>query len=108
METMSVRIYYSLNNVEETLIERTVEVSHDELVQLLPRSSGGGNGWPYWREAEELVCSIVKEEVFPDEVTHIGDMEALRRLGVTSLAYAFDHEVHGNIGSRVIYAGTAT
>jgi len=108
MEKMSVRIYYSLKDAEETLIERTVEVSQDELVQLLPPSSGGGNGWPYWREAEELVCSIMKEEVFPDEVTHIGDMEALRRLGVTSLAYAFDHEVHGHTGSRVIHAENAT
>lgn len=104
MEQMSVRVYYSLKGIEETLIERTVDVSEEELVQLIPPSpSGGSAGWPYWREAEELVCSIVKEEVFPDELTPVRDTEALRRLGVTSLAYAFDHEVQGHIGSRPIH-----
>lgn len=104
MAQMSVRVYYSLQGAEETLIERTVDVSEDELVQLIPPSPPGGSaGWPYWREAEELVCLIVKEVVFPDEVTPVRDIEALRRLGVISLAYAFDHEVRGHIGSRPIH-----
>lgn len=104
MAQMSVRVYYSLKGAEETLIERRVNVSEEELVQLIPPSpSGGSGGWPYWREAEELVCSIVKKEVFPDELTPVRDIEALRRLGVTSLAYAFDHEVRGHMSSRPLY-----
>jgi len=31
-------------------------------------------------------------------------VEALRRLGVTSLAYAFDHEVRGYMSSRPLYS----
>ncbi|TQK00168.1 hypothetical protein [Herbaspirillum sp. SJZ107] len=104
MEKMSVRIYYSLKEADETLIERTVDVSEEDLVELIPSSpSGNGGGWPYWREAEALVCSIVKEEVFPDELTPVDDMKVLRQLGVTSLSFAFDHEVRGHISSQPLH-----
>ena len=109
MEKMSVRVYYSLQMAAETLIERTVEVSEEELAQLIPPSpAGSSGGWPHWREAEELVCSIVKEEVFPDEVTYVGDIDALRRLGITSLAFELDHKGRGTMSSRPIYPGMAS
>jgi hypothetical protein len=104
MPKMDVLIHCSIKDGEENRIERTVDVSQDNLEQLIPPSpAGGGGGWPYWREAEQLVCSIIKEELFPDEVTPIQDLNDLRRLGVTAMHYSFDHEVRGNMGSRAIY-----
>lgn len=104
MPKMSVRISCQINRGETSLRERTVEVSEEQLVQFIPPSpAGGGGGWPYWREAEALVCTIVKEDLFPDEVTSVQELDDLRRLGVTSLAYGFDHEVRGHMGSHAIY-----
>lgn len=104
MPNMDVRITCSIRGGDETKIERTVEVSEEDLMQFLPPSpAGGSGGWPYWREAEVLICSIVKEELFPDEMTPVQDLNDLRRLGVTSMAYAFDHEVRGHMGSHAIY-----
>jgi hypothetical protein len=109
MPKMDVRISCGIRGAEEIHIERVVDVSEEELVQLIPPSvAGGSGGWPYWREAEALVCSIVKEEFFPDEVTSPQNMEALRRLGVTSLSYTFDNEVQGIMGSRPIYPEMAS
>lgn len=109
MPKMDVRISCGLNDAEEILIQRTVDVSEEELVQFIPPTpAGGSGGWPYWREAEALVCSIVKEKLFPNEVTPAQDVADLRRLGVTSLSYAFDHEKQGSMGSRPIYPEMAT
>lgn len=104
MPVMDVRIVCGVAGAEPVRIERKVPVSQVELEQLIPPSpSGGSGGWAYWREAEVLVCSIVKEELFPDEVTPIETLEDLRGLGVNSLNYSFDHPERGSMGSPAIY-----
>jgi hypothetical protein len=42
MPKMSVRVYYGPKEAQEVLIERTVDVSEEELVQLIPPSPAGG------------------------------------------------------------------
>lgn len=50
-----------------------------------------------------MVCSILKEELFQDEVTPIQNADDLRRIGVTSLSAAFENEQRGMIGTTPIH-----
>lgn len=105
MPTMDVTITHSINRGEPIRTERTVTVSQEELRQFIPHLSSSGGGWAYVKEAEGLICSILKDEHFPDEVTPIEEVSDLERLGVTALSYSFDSPDAGsNMGSIPIYA----
>jgi hypothetical protein len=106
MPNMDVRITCSINGGEPIHTERTVTVSQEELMQFIPPSpSNAGAGWPYVKKAEALICSILKEAVFQDEVTPIEEISDLQRIGVTALSYSFDSmEAGSNMGSIPIYA----
>lgn len=105
MPQMDVTITHSVNRGEPIRTERTVTVSQEELRQFIPRTPSGGGGWAYVKEAEGLVCSILKDEHFRDEPTPIEEISDLGRLGVTALSYSFDSRDAGsNMGSIPIYA----
>jgi hypothetical protein len=105
MPDMDVGITCSIKRGEPIHIERTVTVTKEELAQFIPPVSSGGGGWAYAKEAEAFICSIVKEELFPDEVTPIEEMSDLKRIGVTALQYSFDStEAGSNMGSIPIYS----
>jgi len=105
MPQMDVTITFSINRDDPIRIGRKIDVSQEELLQFIPHPPSGGGGWAYVKEAEALICSIMKAEQFPDEVTPIEEISDLERLGVTALAYSFDSPDAGsNMGSIPIYA----
>lgn len=104
MPQMDITITYSINRRDPVRIERTMDVSQEELLQFIPRPPADGGGWAHVKEAEALICSIMKAELFPDEVTPVEEIRDLARLGVTALAYSFDSPDAGsNMGSIPIY-----
>lgn len=105
MPQMDVTITHSFKDDDPVRTERTITVSQEELEQFIPPPPSGGGGWAYVKEAEELICSILKEEHFPDEITPIEEVKDLQRLGVTALSFSFDSLGAGsNMGSVLIYA----
>ncbi len=105
MPKMDVSITYSINRSSPIPVGRTINVSQEELLQFIPHPPSAGGGWSYAKEAEALICSIVKEEQFPDEVTPVEEIRDLQRLGITALSYSFDSPDAGsNMGSIAIYA----
>jgi hypothetical protein len=104
MPSVDIRIYCGIRGAAPIAINRTVEIGQEEVEQMLPPSPSGGAGtWPYWRDAERLVCSILKEELFQDEVTPIQEADDLRRIGVTDLSAVFENEERGMMSTKIIY-----
>jgi hypothetical protein len=104
MPQLEVRIYCGINGADPVSFTKTVNVTHEELEDLVPeKPSDGSAGWGYWNEALELICSVVKERFFPDERTPLYREDDLRRLGVTSLSAAFDHDERGTMSMTVIH-----
>lgn len=102
MPKMDVRIACGIKGADPVRFTQAVTVTQEELEELIPPSPSGGSG--YWNEAVELICSIVKERFFPDERTPLYREDDLRRLGVTSLSVAFDHDERGTMSMTVIHA----
>jgi hypothetical protein len=106
MPSVDIRIYYSIREVAADPISRTISVGQEDLDIFFPPSSQGWGYWPRRQEAEDLAYSILKEEVFQDEVTPIENEGDLRRLGVTLLKLSFDSkDVGHNMGTTLIEHG---
>jgi hypothetical protein len=73
-------------------MERTITVGEETLDHLFPRGTPGqGVGWPraYRDEAVQLVCAILKDAIFQDEITAVETLEDLKRLGTDRLHVNF-------------------
>lgn len=103
MTDVDVRIYCGLNGAPPKAepISRTITLAEEDEDLFFPRTSDKWDYWPRRKEAENLICSILKEELFPDEITPIEDENDLRRLGVTFLKVAFDNK-NNHMGSTFI------
>jgi hypothetical protein len=82
---------------EDTMPRETglmTAVNDAVIARLIPKAPGGGeSGWAYWSEAEELVCSLLKRKLFPDEITSVENAEDLRNLGVSFLKVTLKDEL---------------
>lgn len=95
MISVDIKISCAIRGAAPISIVRTTTVSQENLDMFFPRPAHtrGSYGWGYWprrEETERLVYSILKEELFKDEVTPIQSESDLRRLGVTHLSLEFD------------------
>jgi len=73
-------------------MERTISVEEQTLDHLFPKiASGQGVGWPHAHKAEavSLICAILRDALFADEVTTTDTLDDLKRLGTNYLHVNF-------------------
>lgn len=103
MPKVDIRISCGVDSTSPATYERTITVSEQDLEIFFPRSTNGWGYWPRRKEAEALICSILREERFHDEVTSVQDEEDLRRIGVTYLSFSFNSkDVGHNMSTTLI------
>lgn len=104
MPNVDVRISCGIRGAVPANISRTVTAGPEEFDVFFPTDPDGWGYWPRRKEAEALICSILKEELFSDEVTLVQEESDLRRLGVTYLSFVFDSaDWHSNMSTTLIY-----
>lgn len=93
MPDLNVHITGSFRGASPMEMERTITVSEETLGHLFPPgTSGEAVGWPraYRDEAVRLVCAILKDAIFQDEITAVETLEDLKRLGTNRLHVHFE------------------
>lgn len=105
MPNLEVQITYSFRGVSRAEMERTISVDQETLDHLFPQSTPGqGVGWPYAHQAEavRVVCAILREELFQNEVMPVETVDDLKRLGIAHLHANFKA---GQISASVPFIG---
>lgn len=92
MPYLEMQITCSFRGASRVEMERTISVEEKTLEHLFPEiTSGQGVGWPHAHKAEavSLVCAVLRDAFFADEVTTIDTLEDLKRLGTDYLHVNF-------------------
>ena len=96
MPDLYVQITGSFPGASQVEIQRTIEVEQKTLGRLFPECAiGRGPGWPFAHRAEavNLVCAILKDALFQDQVTEV-TIDNLIGLGTNNLHVNFKAGPH--------------
>lgn len=92
MHTLHAQITCSFRGASRVETERSISIDQKSKERFFPPiQSGQGRGLPqaYLDEMVKVVCSILRDAFFPDEITPVETLDDLKRIGVDYLNVIF-------------------
>lgn len=105
MPTLHAKITCSFNGASKVETERTITIDQEAKERFFPYiPSGEGRGFPraYQDEMIRLTCALLRDTVFPDEITPVETLADLGRMGVSYLHIDFTFDGKDQLSMSLI------